>query len=203
MKLRGKHFRRWLFNALATLSLLICLATTTLWARSYWINDAIGRLRCFPVDGHPVDGNWMPNLPKYYGEDARPIAIMQLMFVSTLRGECRATRHCGGVALLPQMPGWDWIHEPIKNGNARYQTNRFGFKLAVVNSGDQESFETIFPIWLPATLTAILPALWIFNPRRRQTRRIRKGLCPSCGYDLRATPDRCPECGTVPTGRNK
>src|SRR5688500_13770574 len=30
----------------------------------------------------------------------------------------------------------------------------------------------------------------------RQATRLREGLCVKCGYDLRASTDRCPECGS-------
>jgi hypothetical protein len=43
------------------------------------------------------------------------------------------------------------------------------------------------PVWFPT-----------FWKRERQQKRLRQGKCRSCGYDLRATPDRCPECGEVP-----
>ena len=49
------------------------------------------------------------------------------------------------------------------------------------------------PLGLPATATAVLPAAWMVVSRRR---RRPPGTCHRCGYDLRATPSGCPECGT-------
>jgi hypothetical protein len=57
------------------------------------------------------------------------------------------------------------------------------------------------PYWCLSASFAALPASrMVSNAFRRRTRRRRRkaGRCPSCNYDLRATPDRCPECGTIP-----
>jgi hypothetical protein len=49
------------------------------------------------------------------------------------------------------------------------------------------------PWWFLTLCSAILPALAL--RRRLRVRRRPPGTCPGCGYDLRASPVRCPECG--------
>jgi hypothetical protein len=50
------------------------------------------------------------------------------------------------------------------------------------------------PCWLILVLTSVCPALTAIQALRRR-HRVREGFCPMCGYDLRATPVQCPECG--------
>lgn len=51
--------------------------------------------------------------------------------------------------------------------------------------------------------TAFFPAAWLVHflaVRRLRSRRRRRNLCICCGYDLRASTSRCPECGSAVRG---
>jgi hypothetical protein len=57
-----------------------------------------------------------------------------------------------------------------------------------------------FPHWLVAAVFGLPPLTGLISAARAalvRHRRARRARCRSCGYDLRATPGRCPECGTA------
>ena len=64
------------------------------------------------------------------------------------------------------------------------------------------SVEVRHPVLVGCLL--VLPAAWPMAyasdlyRQRRILRRLAAGQCLACGYDLRATPNRCPECGRIP-----
>jgi hypothetical protein len=55
----------------------------------------------------------------------------------------------------------------------------------------EETRVTVVPYWIPISAVAVLLGLSLVIRRRPPA-----GHCRRCGYDLRASPDRCPECGT-------
>jgi hypothetical protein len=66
------------------------------------------------------------------------------------------------------------------------------------DSGGHSRYALTVPYWLMVAATAASPVTFLISRRRRRRAQL-AGLCLWCGYDLRATPDRCPECGAVPT----
>jgi undecaprenyl pyrophosphate phosphatase UppP len=72
----------------------------------------------------------------------------------------------------------------------------------VLWSEDVDAMFHSLPLWATSTLVVGGIAFWTWALRRdartaRSKRRAQAGLCPACGYDLRASPERCPECGAA------
>jgi hypothetical protein len=100
-----------------------------------------------------------------------------------------------------RLPGraksWYWISLDTGASASGWNsaTNLWQFGYGTDRNRFARSVGLVFPTWLPMILFASVPATKFAISMRRRRRQRRQGLCPSCGYDLRATPERCPECG--------
>jgi hypothetical protein len=62
------------------------------------------------------------------------------------------------------------------------------------------SFLAVMPLWAVAAAFAGPPTISAAIRFARRRYRRRKGFCERCGYDFRATPGQCPECGAAVPG---
>jgi hypothetical protein len=106
---------------------------------------------------------------------------------------------------LWREPGWragrtrdvpDELWTPrVTGGRGRWRVARWGD-----SSRPRAAYGWTFraPLWAVVVISGAWPVTSFMLAGRRWRRRrraMRKGLCPACGYDWRATPGRCPECG--------
>ena len=173
-------------NGLTVLSLLLCIGICALWLRSHlsrdytfawlpWPADDVGR-RYLKFDTDSGGGQIELSWRVWTASERRPLRLR------------------GGIAAD------DFYHRSFLDVPRAYARsippsawNALGFKWY---RGPTHS-SICLPYCCAAVLTSGLPVAWTIA-RARRRRRVKAGRCLTCGYDLRATLHRCPECGTIP-----
>jgi len=183
-----RRFRQWIFNGIAAISLLLCVSTAIAWTRSYWVGDIFG---------------W----------DGKILAISQFGIqqywadVWTQKGDVQIVwRHVRDTHY--QMGRISDFQFQFGDYGFRHNTGDplgppseclLGFYFSVRTQVDQtvttHQVLADFPFWSALLIFSIAPIFWLRMGRWTIST---PGHCSRCGYDLRATPDRCPECGTIP-----
>ena len=172
-----RRLLRWTFNTLAMASLLLCLATAALWVRSYCVYDWFHAHRREADDAR--EDHYCVFIWSYHGSSPAPRLV-------------RAARDRRDSAMGVQSNSRSEFRGVFPTG--------FGLNAdRVVDHGYGFNYRSWhLPDWSLVSAFAVLPLIATLRQIRavhRRRRRSRRGCCPACGYDLRATPGRCPECG--------
>jgi hypothetical protein len=187
-----KRVRRILFNLFAAASAVLFVATAAIGIRGFFAND---RLLYSRFD---YDGAWVYWVQWELGAGKGGMGISRIV---------QASPSAQGPAMIQRFHH-PLLHrtQPVGYPDFKFDGTqpKFGFSFrhfAHGTAGNRPrayAFQIIVPIWILFLAFGGWPLLAGLLWRKRRDQRM-KGKCLSCGYDLRATPKRCPECGTVPS----
>lgn len=185
-------FARILLNASTTLLLLLSLALLSLWARSYFRYDSIIRSR---TDDSPLEFH-----TRTFGLDSCWDSLtfrIQVTDVRYVRPELLPTEP------PPLRTATSWSHASFFPYQPLRAAQPFAWKRDVTTGPGlrRATIYFVMPSWAMFGLIALPTLALARNWRtRRRAARLDRSKCRACGYDLRATPDRCPECGKTAAG---
>lgn len=169
---------RRLFTFASVISLIMCIATVVLWVRSYRQLDSMELLSGYRAYLVECSAGQITVLLCSKGPWQSPFAMPG-------HPEFRLSNHVQMIDYTGEIP------------------SRLGFGhrnlYIVLERGDTVPMVTIslfrFPYPLLMMIFLLTPAWWCAG-RIYRSPQATMCHCIVCGYDLRATPDRCPECGT-------
>jgi hypothetical protein len=180
-----RRFGPILFNTLTVLSLVLFITTVFLWMRSYSVEDTLMPPSAVPGWGALSTGRGR-------------LAFVRAHFTDPAKEMRRVTPESQGVTSRVTSRRIRWYYESntprqyhwLKSSPTDLRLAGFAYQRGIVNLWDLRV--VTLPLWAVTLALSVLPMLGI---RRVLRRRQRRGCCRRCGYDLRATPERCPECG--------
>ncbi|MDB5357412.1 MAG: hypothetical protein JWN24_3865 [Phycisphaerales bacterium] len=180
---------RRLFTLLSALSLLLCVTSAAMWVRSERIADQVLCERLTASSGY---------FRRYSLE-----SVGGRVWVEVLDFQGRTLPSGWSHMSAPTgTPTWHLI--PRRMPGDRFVALGFEWSFADAMAPSAYAPRRVFMLGVPyyfVGLPACLPPIgWL--RRKVRNRSVTFNVCRHCGYDLRATPERCPECGSVPTGAN-
>jgi hypothetical protein len=184
---RMRRVPRHLLTACTALSLLLCIVVCVLWVRSYWGVDYVSIYHSSPPGQEPGNvamGGWT-NRGGLVLQRTQRVSLTAEDAVQWSADRGRRSFHDRPDLL--KLP--TFYRDPVLG--FRYANGSIGTK---AEPGSLRG--VVVPMWSICLALATPPAL-SYASRHRRRSRLRAGLCQACGYDLRATPDRCPACGAT------